>query len=141
MINFLESFKDEAKIMEIGLHFLATLQSSISAMVPGAITVEVTNEQITNTCFALTCEVFELAQELGWKNWKANPEMTNEQKEVIAEEFADILAFLGLLLFLIYKRTGLNSEQLVDAYFKKSQKNIERFLGTSGEANYLGFGV
>lgn len=97
-----------------------------------------TNQQITEMAFALNGEVFELAQELGWKSWKDNPEMTFEQVEIIAEEFADIMAFFGALTILVQRRTGLTIENLVTAYLQKSRKNVQRFYGVSGEPGYTG---
>jgi len=118
---------------------LMQMQAEISAMVPGAVTEEVTNKQITTTCFAMSGEIFELAQELGWKDWKENPPMTEEQRQKVAEEFADIVAFFGLLLDLVTRRAGLQVTELVEAYFKKSSKNVARFLGETDEPGYNGF--
>lgn len=136
----LKNREGERILLACGLGQLAALQLIVSGMVPGAITDEVTNEQVTTTCFALSGEIFELAQELGWKNWKKNPKLTPRQVADIAEEFADVMAFLGMLLNLIERRTGLSWDDLAGAYFAKSEKNIQRFLGESGEEGYEGFG-
>lgn len=119
-----------------GLERLKEVQRVVAGMVPDFIGDGVTNEQITRTCFALSGEIFELAQELGWKTWKDNEEMTDEQREKIAEEFADVLAFLGILTHYVCERTELTTHQLQQAYFKKVEKNILRFSGTSGETGY-----
>ena len=79
----------------MGLSSLFFVQQETSGMVPGAI--EPTNANITECAFALQGEVFELVQELGWKSWKQNPEMTPEQQDKIREEFADILADIRAL--------------------------------------------
>lgn len=113
-------------------------QQGVSQIVSGTKTPEVDNDFVTRTCFSLIGEVFELAQEVGWKNWKENPPMTPEQKETIAEEFADVMAFFGLLLYTVTARTGLTFEDLVEAYELKSYKNIARFRGETGEAGYNG---
>lgn len=121
-----------------GLRHLAEVQRQVSAMVPDTITEEVTNPQVTTVSFALSGEVFELAQKLGWKPWKANyAEFTNEERSDIAEEYADILAFLGLLTNYVCQRTGLTIEDLATAYQQKTLKNIRRFNGEEG--NGYGF--
>ncbi len=122
--------------LAIGLEELVDMQRVVSGLIPGHISDEPTNDQIMFACFALQGEIFELAQELGWKSWKKNKELTTTQQRVIAEEFADILAFLGYLMVLMQNRTGLTTTQLGDAYFEKSSKNIRRFLGKSGEEGY-----
>ena len=121
-----------------GIDQLMIIQDEVSGMVPGTITPEVTNDQVTRACFALSGEVFELAQELGWKDWKDNPAWTKEYTEVVAEEFADVLAFLGLVTSLVCRRTGLTPYDLAEAYRVKTAKNIKRFEGTSGEKGYSG---
>ena len=124
--------------LAVGFDELIKTQRVVSGMIPGHITEPPTNKQVMLACFALQGEVFELAQELGWKDWKENPEMTDEQRKIIAEEFADILAFLGYLMNLIKLRTDLKTEDLADAYFAKAKKNMARFLGESGEEGYTG---
>jgi NTP pyrophosphatase (non-canonical NTP hydrolase) len=112
------------------------LQERISAL--AGVTGIPTNKQVTEMAFALNGEVFELAQELGWKSWKDNPELDIKQVEKIAEEFADIMAFFGALTVLVQRRTGLTIENLVTAYLLKSYKNVQRFYGVSGEPGYSG---
>jgi NTP pyrophosphatase (non-canonical NTP hydrolase) len=121
-----------------GLDRLKEVQRFVSAQVPDYVTEEVTNDQVARTCFALTGEIFELAQKLGWKTWKVNPEFDDEQVEAIAEEYADILAWQGLLTLLVCERTGLTPKDLESAYWAKTEKNLRRFEGTSGEAGYIG---
>lgn len=132
VVEEIESYE----LVGAALSDLSTVQETVSGLVPGAISEEVTNKQIAVTAFALVGEIFELAQEVGWKDWKSNGELTEEKKMRIADEFADVLAFLGLLTLLIMKRTGLKSDDFAEAYFQKSKKNIQRFFGVSGEEGY-----
>lgn len=124
--------------MEIGTGFLALIQNqrAISGLLEDL--EAPTNTQVTRVSFALTGEVFELAQELGWKNWKQAPEMTPEQVEKVAEEFADVVAFFGLLAVITCARTGLDHMDLAKAYMEKSEKNRLRLSGASDEAGYNG---
>ena len=126
------------RAVEVGLTELMRVQKHVSGLVPGAISEEPTNEQIAYATFALQAELIELADELGWKKWKDNPKMTKEQRALVAEEFADVLAFVGQLLYLITQRTGLTISEIAESYRRKSQKNVARFLGTSGESGYNG---
>lgn len=114
-----------------GLDALVKIQKRVSGLA-GAIPKpdeDVSNSLVTSTCFALQGEIFELAQELGWKYWANPKEMDHESVTKVADEFADVLAFLGLLVYLLERRTGLSSEDLLVAYLKKTDKNVERFLG------------
>lgn len=129
MRNSLDNRMVEQRLLAAGLRQLAAIQRVVSIMVPGSL--DPTNESVTETCFALAGEVFEMAQAIGWKSWKSNPPMTEDQVQVVAEEFADILAFLGRLMILVRRRTGLEFEELAAAYMGKSRKNIARFMGVS----------
>lgn len=135
----LENLHDRLVLGEIseGLERLKEMQRVVSAQVPGFVHRDkVENDAVAITAFALMGEVFELAQELGWKRWKENPELTDEKRREIAEEFADILAFLGLLTYLVCKRANLTPDDLERAYWEKTEKNLRRFDGLSGEEGY-----
>lgn len=134
----LQTNLDKQDALANGLSELFARQREVSGLIPGHISDEPTNYNILLGSFALIGEVFELAQELGWKDWKDNKEMTAEHRAVIAEEFADILAFLGYLLHLVVTRADLSVDVLAEAYFAKTEKNVARFEGTSGEAGYSG---
>ena len=121
-----------------GLGRIKEVQRIVSAMVPDYVTETVTNDQIARTCFALSGEIFELAQKLGWKTWKAAPKLTQKAIDDIAEEYADILAWQGLLTLLVCERTGLTTDELEIAYWNKTEKNMQRFEGTSEEDGYIG---
>ena len=122
--------------IDAGLSVWVGLQERVSEL--AGITGIPTNQQITEMGFAINGEVFELLQGLGWKSWKDNPEMDQEQVLKIAEEFADVMAFFGALTVLVQRRTGLTINDLAAAYILKSRKNVKRFLGESGEAGYSG---
>lgn len=120
-----------------GLYHLSKVQENVSGLVED-FGEELTNDQVARAAFAMTGEVFELAQELGWKNWKDNPEMTPEHKAVVLEEYADVMAFFGLITYYVMLRTKASPRELEVAYWNKTKKNIARFLGESGEDGYNG---
>lgn len=115
----------------LGLSLLLDVQRNVSALVPGAVNeankdtglVEPpTKDQIRTVYTALSVELAELIQELDWKPWKNKvPNTVN-----IANEFADILAFLGLLIFYL-NSMGVSPYTLVKAYVEKTETNINRF--------------
>lgn len=121
-----------------GIEFLSEVQAVVSGMVPGCISNPPTNGQIVEAAYAMIEEVHELVKEVGWKSWKANPVITDELVKRITDEYADVLAFQGLLTHLIMLRTGINAIELAEAYESKVTKNIKRFLGESGESGYIG---
>lgn len=128
----------DMQALATGLYEIGWAQASISALVPDAISNPPTNDQIAIASFALVDEVMELANELGWKRWKDNQEPTDEWRDAIAEEYADVLAFLGQLTCLLFLRSGVTAKDLAEAYVQKSRKNVARFTGESDEEGYNG---
>lgn len=120
-----------------GLYHLSIVQENVSGLVED-FGGEISNDQVTRAAFALTGEVFELAQELGWKNWKDNPEMTPEQKARILEEYADVVAFFGLMTYYVLRRTEVSPREIEAAYWHKTRKNIDRLTGNTNEEGYNG---
>lgn len=84
-----------------------------------------TPDQIRTVFAALFVELGELLQTLNWKPWKENRELNFSR---ITDEFADILAFLGLLL-VYFGKFGISPEMLARAYLRKTKVNFERFIG------------
>lgn len=83
---------------------------------------------------ALMIEVAEFVNETGWKVWKPGFEPDCAK---LKEEFADVLAFLGVWINLL-KLHDLTPGDLAAAYVEKRDKNVRRALGVSGEAGYTG---
>jgi NTP pyrophosphatase (non-canonical NTP hydrolase) len=110
-----------------GLYALMNTQLHVSAVV-GAIPPlhqSASPDQIRTYFLALIREVSELLEEFNWKPWKAEKEINTEK---IAEEFADVLAFLGILL--VYAQcVGVFPSMLGRAYADKTAKNVSRFNG------------
>ena len=130
---------NKAKVENLadGLRVLIETQKSTSTLVPGASIREVggvTKEMIATTLLCLVDEVGELAKELGYKPWKP----VDIDNDKVKDEFADILAFLGLTTYYISALTGLTPEDLAEAYRRKTQENIRRFIGASENRSYLG---
>lgn len=121
-----------AQNIERALDALINNQSIVSWLVDGAVpqSTDKPNKDATRTYFlALIVELTELLQELDWKAWKDKKDV---DKTKIAQEFADVLAFLGVILLQI-RALGVSTEDLATAYKVKSQINIERFLGKFGK--------
>lgn len=93
-----------------------------------------TKDTLTRYALALVIETAEFSNELPWKTWKPGMDF---DPQLLADEFADILAFLGTWLYLL-DRLGLSTDDLTEAYLRKRQKNVARFEGTSGEKGYDG---
>lgn len=124
--------------LESGISMLTNIQSIVSGMVPGCISHPPTNRQVVEAAYAMIEEVHELVRLVGWKSWKENPDVTPELVSKIVDEYADVLAFQGLLTHLIELRTGIQPDQLVRGYVNKTIKNMRRFAGESGEDGYIG---
>lgn len=111
-----------------GLHLLLSIQSVTSRMTPDCIPPAgdpPTPDQIRTYFTALIVEITELLQELNWKPWKQERDVNLKR---VADEFADILAFLGIIQVYL-SRLGLSSSDLADAYVNKTMVNVSRFNG------------
>jgi hypothetical protein len=115
-----------------GLQSLADIQVEVSGMVNDAVptTGEIPPANILTYGFAFIKEATELMDELGWKPWKPRKPIN---KERVADEFADILAFLGLLTIYVMRLADLTTDDLAAAYLRKSDVNVARFSGEVAE--------
>ena len=114
--------------VKAGLRGLLRMQSEVSAGHPPDIPEpgeEASPEQIRSVMLALSVELAELTQELDWKPWKQKERVDVEK---VCDEFADVLAFLGLLVVYL-GRLGATPEMLARAYRLKSALNIARLNG------------
>lgn len=111
-----------------GLIALAGVQTIVSGMVKDALPTDtdVPPANVLTYGFAFIKEVIELMDELSWKPWKPRKPI---DKVRVADEFADILAFLGLLIIYVMRLTGLTHDELAQAYLRKSDVNMARFNG------------
>ena len=78
---------------------------------------------------ALMVELGEFIQTMDWKPWRVKTRATDE---IILDEFADILAFIGVLLTIL-NANGLRPKAVAEAYGKKEHVNVARFLEKLGE--------
>lgn len=129
MSEFLETLKSvEPVSLENALYTLKTVQGVVSKPVEGCIPEEgefPTKDAIRTYALAMMVETAEFVQTLNWKPWK-DKQVIDRYK--VVDEFADILAFMGILVYYM-ELLGISQKQLADGYTKKSIENIERFLG------------
>jgi hypothetical protein len=117
----------------IGLLKLRETQMTVSLPVPDAIPPEgelPTKDSVRTHVLALFVELAEFLQTLDWKSWKKDPKKLDQER--ICDEFADILAFLGVILIHL-TAMGITPGMLGEAYRRKSIINIDRFTGQLGE--------
>jgi len=118
-----------------GLGAMVSIQSVVSPELTPDLFVgdgELSKEGVAVVAAALQVELGEFINELDWKPWKKH----SVNREAVVEEFADIMAFLGLLMLHLEARYGIFVEDLADAYLTKSVKNVDRANGRSGEEGY-----
>jgi len=107
---------------------IANIQGIVSSPVRNCIPEKdepVTKDMLRTYVLAMTVELMEFLQTLDWKPWK-NKAVINEER--VIDEFADILAFQGVIIYYL-RRMGITPERLAKGYAKKSVENISRFLG------------
>jgi NTP pyrophosphatase (non-canonical NTP hydrolase) len=115
-----------------GLRDLAIIQEHVSGLVPDAVTSDKpTKDQIRTYFLALIKEEMELMDELGWKPWKDTPVDSGK----IVDEFADVLAFLGLIIHYL-DQMGISQHMLAKGYIVKTIRNYHRFTDGNGEKGY-----
>lgn len=120
------SYTDLTYRVAIGLQALRETQAQVSAHVEGAITPDSpTKEQLQLYSLSLIREVTEWLDTLNWKPWKTDKELSFKRT---TDEFADILAFLGLLTVYMLN-LGITPTDLADAYVNKTAENLARFNG------------
>jgi NTP pyrophosphatase (non-canonical NTP hydrolase) len=85
-----------------------------------------TKEDVRQYAFALCGEVHELADELHWKSWQVPKPI---DKARVADELADVLAFLGVIVQFTMDLTDLTSDDLAEAYRRKTKVNMDRMAG------------
>lgn len=125
------------KDLRASLEALAGIQTLVSTLTDPEFfdSERPSTEMVSSIGFALCEEVHEFCRELGWKPWKEQPEIDNYR---IADEFADILAFLGIFIRFL-TNMGISAEELAEAYIGKSLVNIDRFSGETEEEGYIDF--
>lgn len=107
---------------------LIETQKIVSLPVEGCIPDEgelPTKDAIRTYVLAIIVELSEFVQTLDWKPWKSKDRLDTER---IIDEFADILAFMGIILHYL-SLYGIWPEDLANGYSKKSIENIDRFIG------------
>jgi hypothetical protein len=117
-----------------GLETLRHTQGDVSLPVPGCIPAGgelPTKEAVCTYTLAMIVEITEFIQTLDWKPWKKKSKI---EREKVIDEFADILAFQGILIYYL-NQMGITPEDLARGYRDKSIVNIRRFMGEF-EAEY-----
>lgn len=87
-------------------------------------TVLLEKDTIRTYALALIVEVGEFLQTLDWKPWKNGKQESDER---VLDEFADILAFVGVLITQL-KAMGYSCEAITNAYLRKEHENVRRFI-------------
>lgn len=123
---------ENAAVLALGLAVLSSVQEIVSSAVPGAIPepgISVTKDNFRAYTLALIVEISEFAQEFDYKSWSNNSNLLrvkdSSSKERVLDEFADILAFLGVLLVYM-ERMGFSTRAIAEAYAYKTKVNMER---------------
>jgi len=90
-----------ARDLANGLDVLVEMQKQVSSPVPGAIPTGSdwpTKDAVRTYTLAMIVEIAEWVQTLDYKPWKNSaPDAYPVLSDTVADEFADILAFLGIL--------------------------------------------
>jgi NTP pyrophosphatase (non-canonical NTP hydrolase) len=74
---------------------------------------------------ALIVELTEFLQLFDWKPWRHRKGAAS--KDEMLEEFADILAFVGGLIYFLAS-IGYSADMIAEAYVRKEEKNVSRFI-------------
>jgi dimeric dUTPase (all-alpha-NTP-PPase superfamily) len=117
--------------LTMGLEYLARVQRVVSAPVEGCVVENgqiPTKDQLRTYTLAMMVELTEWLQTLDWKPWKEKA----IDGERVLDEFADILAFQGILIHYL-NCLGFSAAQIAEAYNRKSIVNMGRFMGNHGE--------
>lgn len=83
---------------------------------------------------ATIVELCEFVQTLPWKPWRQSIKVVDNEK--LLDEFADILAFIGVLITILNKM-GFSSYDITKAYIHKEGINVARFTLQDEENNVI----
>jgi hypothetical protein len=90
----------------------------------------VTPQHLRDCLLALHVELGELFNALSIKPWRMDHRSPHRYNKTgsghVTEEFADVIAFTGVLIRLLVK-SGVRPHELVSAYLDKSAVNVRRF--------------
>lgn len=113
------------------IHGLSTLSDTQEELNDATMYREGSPKEMARTyTLAAIVELAELVQELEWKPWKPEKfDRSADELQLIAAEFADVLAFIGHIMRLLHKTYGLSPIDLATAYEKKSKVNLHRLSG------------
>lgn len=89
--------------------------------------MEGSKDAVRTYVLAMIVELSELVQELDWKAWKDRQAPPDNER--VADEFADVLAFLGVITANVMAQTGLTYKQLSQAFTDKTKTNLRRARG------------
>ncbi len=107
----------------LGLQVLLKTQQDVTPKLDPQIFERPIDETTRTYILATIVELTELMDELDWKLWTPPQPL---DKDKIADEFADILAFLGIIQWILYHRVGLTPYDLARAYKAKTIENADR---------------
>jgi len=114
--------------IEKGLIALRTIHNATNKLVNhnGKVLNDVLGDKDVLRTYVLATfvELAEFIQVLPWKPWRESVSGINSEK--LLDEFADILAFIGVLITIL-NNIGFTPYNIADAYIKKERINIERF--------------
>jgi len=139
LVGWVPILSEEGAVETLGkaLDILVRTQSASSMAVPGAVTQEVTGDQVRTYAYALIAEVVELLDDksggLSWKPWAR---ARGVDAAYVTNEAADLLAFLGLILRYVCLAAKVSPGAIAHTYAEKTRVNIDRFAG-----KYEGYGV
>jgi NTP pyrophosphatase (non-canonical NTP hydrolase) len=86
------------------------------------------SKEALNVAFtSLMVELGELAQELDIKPWKIRNTPPDPAK--VAEEFADVIAFFGVLMINVIEQVGIDPSGFAWSFIEKTETNIQRAKG------------
>jgi len=109
--------------LKLGLKVLLTTQNIVTPKLDPQVLERPIEDTTRSYVLALVHEVHELLDELNWKMWKPNKPINRER---VLDEFADILAFLGVMEMILYHRLGITPDELAHAYRNKTKENQRR---------------
>lgn len=110
-----------------GLLFLEKMQRLVSSQVPDTIYRDgevPSNENISHYTLATIVELIEMMNEMPWKKWSHTDRHNVAHTQRICDEFADVLAFIGILLSYV-RAFGVTPEKIAESYIKTSENNYK----------------
>jgi NTP pyrophosphatase (non-canonical NTP hydrolase) len=129
MNEFTEIQRRNIDVITHGLDLMNFLQETGASNLPPQLRATMDRADFTAACFGAVAEIVEVAEAAGWKPWRREEYLNEEQLDHLAEEVGDVFHFISWCMRNIEQRYGLTTLDFARGFMRAHLKNVARFMG------------